>query len=547
MSESGGSPKAVGSDTSESRGGGSGGDYLEQKLERSHRASVREHAAVRCLGGGNLLYDPLGVFLAGERAVSSVTGGALSTTSPNSDEGQKNILTPSVHSRAVKHRVVDDIILRECLASDSPITQVVALNPGFSTRPFRLALPNVTWFEIDAVEVLLFKRQLLRSAGASSGNAKHAPSSPFHHITRETVKEAKVVGFDLKQELGEDKKLARLKTLLVKNGFDEKKPAVFIAEDTLVGFEPWEVSALLNALPKPRGSLLVTASVPKRVVKWAKRVGEDGSSASTMRLQEVSSRWRSNLSHVRPKGWAKISSANLQHHANSYGYLTDPELHRADEERVVEYRRLRRGFLGVPGMPGNVFTPIKPKTILRKVPFASKIPLAKILVGSNHTTAPSGPPATASKGVFKPLKTFLSWLGVGGGGYLKSAIGHPKKAGAGRIAHRLDVLFGSTFGRLIVLTGFGLIGHVYGDDLQRTSVLIVSSVKKATVETIETGKELFEMHIGPTLDYKVLPFLDKNVAKKLPGDVEFKRRGNSGGGAKGKTQIKKKKPVKPAK
>ena len=55
------------------------------------------------------------------------------------------------------------------------------------------------------------------------------------------------------------------------------------------------------------------------------------------------------------------------------------------------------------------------------------------------------------------------------------------------------------------------------------------------------------MHIGPTLDYKVLPFLDKNVAKKLPGDVEFKRRGNSGGGAKGKTQIKKKKPVKPAK
>ena len=61
------------SETSSSAPGRSG-SALEHALEASSRAGVREQAAQRALGGGNVLYDPLGVFLAGERAVVSVAG-----------------------------------------------------------------------------------------------------------------------------------------------------------------------------------------------------------------------------------------------------------------------------------------------------------------------------------------------------------------------------------------------------------------------------------------------------------------------------------------
>ena len=62
------------SGVNETSSSGRSGSALEHALEASSRAGVREQAAQRALGGGNVLYDPLGVFLAGERAVASVAG-----------------------------------------------------------------------------------------------------------------------------------------------------------------------------------------------------------------------------------------------------------------------------------------------------------------------------------------------------------------------------------------------------------------------------------------------------------------------------------------
>ena len=147
------------SGVNETSSSGRSGSALEHALEASSRAGVREQAAQRALGGGNVLYDPLGVFLAGERAVASVAGSiedASDTRGASPDE--TNVVAhekpaAAVAASAVRHRAIDDVILRECASARDGVRQVVVINAGFGTRPYRLALPDVTWFEVDAMEV----------------------------------------------------------------------------------------------------------------------------------------------------------------------------------------------------------------------------------------------------------------------------------------------------------------------------------------------------------------------------------------------------------
>ena len=161
------------SGVNETSSSGRSGSALEHALEASSRAGVREQAAQRALGGGNVLYDPLGVFLAGERAVASVAGSiedASDTRGASPDE--TNVVAhekpaAAVAASAVRHRAIDDVILRECASARDGVRQVVVINAGFGTRPYRLALPDVTWFEVDAMEVLLLKRHLIRAAGGA--------------------------------------------------------------------------------------------------------------------------------------------------------------------------------------------------------------------------------------------------------------------------------------------------------------------------------------------------------------------------------------------
>lgn len=108
---------------------------LEQNVETSSRRVVRSAAAIRAIGGGNLLVEPLAPYLAGDREMRSLT---------------KNRQKPSnglqVENIAVRHKAIDDIILRECIPDDG-IKQVIVLNSGMDTRPYRLLLPGVHWFE----------------------------------------------------------------------------------------------------------------------------------------------------------------------------------------------------------------------------------------------------------------------------------------------------------------------------------------------------------------------------------------------------------------
>lgn len=112
----------------------------------------------------------------------------------------------------MRHRAIDDVILRECVPADG-IKQVVVLNSGMDTRPYRLHLPRVEWFEVDSLEVLKLKRRLLQE-----------PPRDLELYAYERVAEVHFIGLDLM------KSFERLMDTLVENGVDLEAPVLFVVE-----------------------------------------------------------------------------------------------------------------------------------------------------------------------------------------------------------------------------------------------------------------------------------------------------------------------------
>ena len=596
------------SGVNETSSSGRSGSALEHALEASSRAGVREQAAQRALGGGNVLYDPLGVFLAGERAVASVAGSiedASDTRGASPDE--TNVVAhekpaAAVAASAVRHRAIDDVILRECASTRDGVRQVVVINAGFGTRPYRLALPDVTWFEVDAMEVLLLKRHLIRAAGggekrklprgANAGKARTSAGvgsadTPFAHLATPSVREVKLVGFDVAKELSSkperdasanrDASRAfqnRLAAVLKNAGFDARSPCVFVVEDALTHLEPKEARCLmrsLNGLAAP-GSVLVVAGIPRRVARWARRrvkaaLGSSSSSRSSTedsdatRLAETVSRWRCDLEravpkHARPSfpfglarnGWARSVSCSLATHARAYGAAADPDVHRADAERVVEFKKKPRGFFAVPGAPGVWFFPVRPKTlasacvprVLRKTPILSgvfrKLNLPDVEGNGDAVRAvkPRGPPATS--GAFNAAALALVPRARDGGAFEPRADRERDRASSRRgvrgfVARSLNAVFGTGVGRAAVIAVSALAGRAFGDDIAREARLCAAATRRAGRSALDAGRRLRDETIAPIVDETIAPFLNRHVAARLPGDVTFGR--GAGGAGKG--------------
>ena len=104
---------------------------LSQKVKDGSRGSVRVACAVRAVGGGNILQEPLAPYLAGGEEMRAL----LANRARRED-------ARVVENVAVRHRAIDDVILRHCAPEDG-IRQVVSVNGGLDTRAHRLNLPNV--------------------------------------------------------------------------------------------------------------------------------------------------------------------------------------------------------------------------------------------------------------------------------------------------------------------------------------------------------------------------------------------------------------------
>ena len=97
----------------------------------------------------------------------------------------------------------------------------------------------------------------------------------------------------------------------------------------------------------------------------------------------------------------------------------------------------------------------------------------------------------------------------------------------------LDSVFGSGWGRALVVAASVLLGQKYGDDITREVSRCAATTRDAGRSALVAGRRFADETIGPVLDETIAPFLNRHVAARLPGDAAF-REGRGGAGKGGR-------------
>ncbi|KAJ1439742.1 S-adenosyl-L-methionine-dependent methyltransferase [Ochromonadaceae sp. CCMP2298] len=111
------------------------------------------------------------------------------------------------------------------------------IGAGMDSRPYRLPLPDVTWFEVDVPSVLSLKSALLGQVPEN-----------LQHLLHPKLKKHILVPLNLRQ--GEE----ALMKALSDSGFDSTEPTYFIMEGLLMYLSIGEIKQLFQSLPAVEGS-----------------------------------------------------------------------------------------------------------------------------------------------------------------------------------------------------------------------------------------------------------------------------------------------------
>ena len=155
------------------------------------------------------------------------------------DKSDPNVTFPVV-LRAV---TIDDMVKK--IITDSSIKQIVTIGAGMCTRPYRLNLPGISWFEVDMERVISLKQKLLRW-------------SPFKYwfcLFEKRNISLKYISIDLAENLH------LLISQLKSSGFDSNSSTLFIMEGLCYYLTDDEVKALFAALPRINGSRVIASHV----------------------------------------------------------------------------------------------------------------------------------------------------------------------------------------------------------------------------------------------------------------------------------------------
>jgi len=292
-------------------------EELAYTVDHGKRASERAAAAVRAVGGGNLLVEPLAPLLAGAEHMSRVT---LARRFP--DDGRQ------VENVPVRHVTLDDMILKACLGGEGDngkgITQVVAVNSGLQTRVYRLHLPQVNWYDIDSLEVLELKRRLTAD-----------PPAELANFSRPRCKNHLMVVLNVMT------KLEKLMDALLKAKFDVAKPAVFILEGIFYSLPDEGVSMIMSVLPKHPDTLVFASAFQAKMLQ---SVADPANWVHTPALEAIGKGWvssyESNVKHGAFKGWEVVpgSEVALSEAARRKGAIIPPNVWGEGEELVFALR-----------------------------------------------------------------------------------------------------------------------------------------------------------------------------------------------------------------
>ena len=205
---------------------------LANTAETARRVAAMR--AVETLEGSGAFADPLAELFAGAEQLELARRFRAKQVNPPAN---------MIDAVSLRCLAVDSVIIDACGAA----RQVVCLGAGMDSRPYRLALPLVDWFEIDVAEICELKESLLANA---------PPELP----ARVTVRRLERIALDLGAEL------ELLEDALASRGWDSTAATLFVIEGVCYYLSEPELRSLLRVLPCASGTRAVTTSITQAMI-----------------------------------------------------------------------------------------------------------------------------------------------------------------------------------------------------------------------------------------------------------------------------------------
>ena len=172
--------------------------------------------------------DPLAEVLSGPDMIESVKKEMIEVYRAQEDN--------EIHPVTLRQLAINNRIMNY---TSKDIKQVVVIGAGLDTRPYRLVLPEVKWFEIDMPEVISMKERILQEEN---------PTLTVKSLTR------------IAMNLGTSSNLSHdLKYELSSHGHKSSEPTLYLVEGLLMYLSPSVVKNLMS-------SIVPTAGAQSRII-----------------------------------------------------------------------------------------------------------------------------------------------------------------------------------------------------------------------------------------------------------------------------------------
>lgn len=290
--------------------------WRDDETDKVSTESSRTVAAVRAVDAEDPsveFEEPLAAWLAGDDWLGRIR--QLKTA--NDQYGKGLISGVSVRCLALDAGVMD------ACQDQGAIKQVVLVGAGMDTRPYRLRLPDVDWFEVDVPAMSRLKHRLIEQV---PGHLRG------HAIVRTGCLER--VPIDLATSLDD------LLPTLVSHGFAPDQPVLYVMEGLVYYLSGDENRQLFATLPAPAGSRALVTCIPAALKTM---VNDPAVQERIPRFRVIAPSWKTDLDAFRPtlgNHWTIAKEVNLF----DYAERTGRRLAR-DQEITVDQRDLAESYL----------------------------------------------------------------------------------------------------------------------------------------------------------------------------------------------------------
>jgi methyltransferase (TIGR00027 family) len=276
--------------------------WSPENAAKINTESCKLVAAIRAVNTDDPTVDfqePLAAYLAGDRWVELIK-------CQHTRIGTLNAGT--IDSVSFLSQLVDEATIKAC--KQDGIRQVVVLGAGMDTRPYRLDLPDVNWYEVDVPAMSVYKKHKMGSVPTDLKEHAVLKTRSHHYIPIDLAKS-----------------LPDLDGALKSAGFDRNAPVLYVMEGLVYYLTSEENLLLLDSLPTSSSSQAVVTCISRSfVAKWSSPAVQ----AKFPDAKRVLSSWKLNsdvyLDVVRrSRHWKLYNEIKINYEAENRGYkLSDP-------------------------------------------------------------------------------------------------------------------------------------------------------------------------------------------------------------------------------